>query len=45
MLMEAAALVPFSYRSAVWLVKPWVKWMPMLPDGTPQFEHIIIEPH
>ena len=45
MLMQQAALILGSYVGDAMLVKTRVKWMPTMPDGTPQFEHMIIEPH
>ena len=45
MLIEAAAVQPWLYGESQRLIKPWVKSFPTPLVGSPQYQHMIIEPH
>ncbi len=45
-LMQEAPIIPLIYGRAQFLIKPWLRVLPVLiPGKVPDFEDIIIEPH
>jgi ABC-type oligopeptide transport system substrate-binding subunit/class 3 adenylate cyclase len=45
-LMREAPIIPLMYGRAMYLIKPWLRAVPVLiPGKVPNFEDLIIEPH